>query len=422
MLALLTACVSHSAGLTRGTSAGAPARVFHYWAYDARDVGEPPPPPQGGPCTPQRFSPGSAEWDAEDFIASWDHWRASLPRVPFYLYDGAGFTNASAMLRHYRRCTVGEHDSGPLMPKALHDPQRGDELIGVEWAFVRALVSHPWRVADAERAQLLVVPTFLGLEMVHPGCGKHSVSTLRAVVHGPLFRRRARDHLVLGLDHKLHPHHFLDDRFVWATFEAFNFMSPLSPRPEAVSDKMSDKVRALFQPTNMTKVVVPYLNGGQAEPGAVAALLDAPRDIGFFFGGGASVGHPGGGQSGKPGTEGTHFRPGYAVRHEMCESLRRGSERLAAQRLSALCLGAGDPPSTNRTCAPSATAAPLPAGATFCQVRSASIRSATALVMSLASTSRPDLTLTALSVFFPTLPKPSPPPTPPSLHLSFCTA
>ena len=388
---------SDTATLTTGVSSEAEAAAirwrptFRSFVYD--DVEPLEPPAASGPEHGQRSAPCDLRktfpldddtWTAQQMTAAVESWRASLPTVPFYLYETLVGLNLSRKLHHMQQCledfSISQRGNGDL---SLITDYRF-----AEWWFVRALLAHPWRVEHPAASALLVVPFFFGIETATNGaCGNESIRTLRRVQQGALFRERPHDHLVLA------------PTVTHYTPEALSLLTANSSIIWAVSERATFMEHEWWR--KMVKIVVPYawnpssvgvpsLMPSTAQFPAdlsVSALLDARRELDFVFGGQVWPGLQNeldGNRSitcssGAP--RKSTCRPGYAIRLAMCNGLARGSSRLASRGTKALCVAtSGVSETTGKatpeiraqlplpTCAPSSHTNPQPGGL-FCSAR-----------------------------------------------------
>ena len=156
-------------------------------------------------------------WTAEQLTSALESWRASLPRVPFYMYDMIYGRDINATLHHLQQCVERAGLS-------LHD------WIFAEWWFVRELQTHPWRTKHPAEATLLVVPVFSSFDIfLHGACGHHAINALRKVQEGALFGQRPDDHLVLApsvnsFTDKMLSVLTVNHSFIWGVYERATFM------------------------------------------------------------------------------------------------------------------------------------------------------------------------------------------------------
>ena len=157
-------------------------------------------------CQPQRparlFQHSDPSWTADDVVRAVEAVRERL-RVPFYLYDGeaigrdfslrAELEKVELCVARLRRETAARGRDGK--------PKLQDWYAEAEALFVRALIDHPWRVADAASATILVIPEFPSYTQTicQAERAMHHWHIASAVKSSPNWRARPRDHLALSL-------------------------------------------------------------------------------------------------------------------------------------------------------------------------------------------------------------------------------
>ena len=259
-----------------------------------------------------RFSADDDAWSADTLLAEVAARRRGL-RVPFYLYDDASGAsmNATELLAHFANC---QHKAPGRFGKVREQPWFVLEVrrAWTDHRFIASLLDHPWRTRTPEEAAILVIPLLLTFELLAQGeCGHPSVATMRHVERGALWKKRARDHLVVSLGFHVKfdrlPNSVwssLDGNVLWGHYELKNMISPRS---------------------NNTKLVVPYTNSPIGAP-----VTATTRDVDVFFGGGTFPGF----------VNGPWARPGYALRWDMFEQLRRTTERQICTKAPGGCVTA----------------------------------------------------------------------------------
>ena len=143
-------------------------------------------------CTPQDaealWPPDDPSWKAKDVIESIDAVRRRM-RVPFYIYELPGLRRVEDELARLVAC--------------------GAETVayrynGGEFHFLKALAAHPWRMRDANKAALIIVPLFTGWENHKMCVGERGITPVRQVLQAinatATWQRRWRDHLYVCLD------------------------------------------------------------------------------------------------------------------------------------------------------------------------------------------------------------------------------
>lgn len=93
------------------------------------------------------FPTSSADWSARDVAMAVERVRARAPPVRFYLYDEPVLpVSVRRELDRVERC-------------GMFGPSGKQYHYGGEYWFLRSLIDHPWRVANASEAELLVIPS-----------------------------------------------------------------------------------------------------------------------------------------------------------------------------------------------------------------------------------------------------------------------
>ena len=140
----------------------------------------------------------SADWSARDVATAVERVRARAPPVRFYLYDAPVLpVSVRRELAKVERCGV----FGPS-GKQYH--------YGGEYWFLRSLVDHPWRVANASEAELLVIPSLHAFQVPRGRGGAPKSTFCRgltpqtaitgAIMRTHEWRTRKADHVYVSLD------------------------------------------------------------------------------------------------------------------------------------------------------------------------------------------------------------------------------
>lgn len=214
------------------------------------------------PCP--RVDAADDAWSARELIACAADRRRRLPRVPFFIYDGAwlGGSSAAAELAH-----VESECPDAVVAGTTYAPYRGDVI------FLRQLLRHPWRVREPHEAVLLVPPVFLSLASSGV-CAAYLMPraqrVLDAVLRSELFHARRAAHVFCApwWGHDWFARGLPPAGTVWALFISTHTLQ-----------------RRFHIAHNYTMVVVPQSLSRSTKIPAATQVLGSSRPLPIFFAG-----------------------------------------------------------------------------------------------------------------------------------------